>query len=185
MTHKSWVPIVAGLMIAGCSSASDPSANPADQAVSQSSLHFLKPDSGAPGFISDTVRFYAVAGQDRSVSLYYADSTPFMTFDVGPKSLALSAGDSVLITVAIADSSELIVGFRPSGLTFVNGHPALLTLSFAHAKNGLSDSTESRLSLWRQEQPGRQWHKVSSVPNPSMQTVTGKVGGFTVYATAY
>src|SRR5579872_1532860 len=130
MTHKQWVPIVAAALIAGCSSASDPNANAATKdSVSESSLHFLTPDSGAPGFMVDTVQFYAVSGQDRSVSLYYQDSTPFMRFDVGPKSLSLPAGDSVLITVSIADSSRLIVGFQPSGLTFVNGHPAQLTLS--------------------------------------------------------
>src|SRR5579863_5975909 len=148
MTRKPWVPIIAALLMAGCSSTSDPNANAAAKdSVSEGSLHFLTPDSGAPGFMVDTVRFYAVAGQDRSVSMYYQDSTPFMTFDVGPKSLALAAGDSILITIAVADSSRLIVGFQPSGLTFVNGHPAQLTLSWAHAKNNLSDSTKSILSL--------------------------------------
>jgi hypothetical protein len=186
MTRKSWVPIIAACLIAGCSSTSDPHANAAAKdSVSEGSLHFLSPDSGAPGFIVDTVRFYAVAGQDRSVSIYYQDSTPFMTFEVGPKSLALAAGDSVLITVAVADSSRLIVGFQPSGLTFVNGHPAQLTLSYAHAKDSLSNSSKSRLSLWGQENPGQQWHKVASSPNPPTQTVTGRIGGFTVYATAY
>ena|SRR5579862_4926537 len=180
MTRRSWVTIVAALAVAGCSAADAP-----DPGQSEASLHFLTPDSTAPGFIADTVQFYAVAGQDRSATLYYQDSTPFATFDVGPKSLNVATGDSVLITVAIADPSRLIVGFQPSGLTFVNGHPAQLTLSFAHAKNNLSDSTESNLSLWRQEQPGQPWHKVSSTPHKAQQTVTGRVDGFTVYATAY
>jgi hypothetical protein len=180
MTRKPWVTIVAALAIAGCSTADSP-----DPGQSEASLHFLTPDSGAPGFLADTVQFYAVAGQDRSATLFYQDSTPFATFDVGPKSLNMAAGDSVLITVAIADSSRLIVGFQPSGLTFVNGHPAQLTLSFAHAKGNLSDSTESSLSLWRQEQPGQPWHKVPSNAQKSLQTVTGRVDGFTVYATAY
>jgi hypothetical protein len=178
------IAVTAALAMVGCSSGLNPNATP-DLSMQQSQLHFLTPDSGAPGWIADTVQFYAVAGRDRSVSLYYQDSTPFATFEVGPKSLNMPAGDSVLITVAIADSAQLMVGFQPSGLTFVNGHPALLTLSFAHAQNNLSDSTKSKLSLWRQEQPGQPWHKVPSSPNPQAQTVTGRIGGFTVYATAY
>lgn len=185
MTHKLWVPIVAAIMIAGCSTASDPTVSAAKNSVNESSLHFLSPDSAAPGFTADTVQFYAVAGQDRSVTMYYTDSTAFATFEVPANSLSLPAGDSVLITVAIADSSQLVVGFQPSGLTFANGHPALLTLSFAHAQNNLSDSTKTKLSIWGQENPGEQWHKVPSMPNPPTQTVTGRIGGFTVYATAY
>jgi hypothetical protein len=185
MTRKPWVPIVAALVMVGCSSASDPNANAAKDSVSGSSLHFLTPDSGAPGFTADTVRFYAVAGQDRSVSMYYTDSTVLATFEVPANALALPAGDSVLITVAIADSAQLVLGFQPSGLTFVNGHPALLTLSYAHAQNGVTPGIESKLAIWGQENPGGQWHKVPSSPNPPTQTVTGRISGFTVYATAY
>lgn len=171
---------MAVLAIIGCSTADDPPAG-----VPESALHFLSPDSGSPGFIVDTVQFYAVAGQDRSVVLYYRDSVPFMTFDVPANALAMPAGDSVLITVAIADSSRLIVGFQPSGLTFANGHPAQLTLSYSHAKNKLSPTNESNLSLWRQENPGDPWHKVTSNTRKDLKTVSGRVDGFTVYATAY
>jgi len=180
MTRRPVVTLVAALAIAGCSTMLAP-----DPIEPESALHFLAPDSGAPGFLVDTARFYAVAGQDRNVSIYYQDSVPFMTFDVPANALDMPSGDSVLITIAIADSSRLIVGFQPAGLTFVNGHPAQLTLSFAHAKNALSDSTESNLSLWRQENPGEPWHKVPSNARKDLQAVMGRVDGFTVYATAY
>jgi hypothetical protein len=180
MMRRPVVTLIAALAIAGCGTTLAP-----DPAVPESALHFLAPDAGAPGFLVDTARFYAVAGQDRRVNIYYRDSVPFVMFDVPANALKMAAGDSVLITIAIADSSRLIVGFQPSGLTFANGHPAQLTLSFAHAKNTLSDSTKSSLSLWRQENPGQPWHKVPSNARKDLQTVTGRVDGFTVYATAY
>jgi hypothetical protein len=180
MMRRSLFTLVTALAIAGCGTALAP-----DPVVPESALHFLTPDSGAPGFLVDTVRFYAVAGQDRSVSMYYQDSVAFMTFDVPANALTLAAGDSVLITVAIADSSRLIVGFQPAGLVFANGHPAQLTLSYAHADKNLPPSAQSNLSLWRQENPGEPWHKVPSNNRSGSRTVMGRVDGFTVYATAY
>lgn len=187
MMRRLLVTPLAALAIAGCSTADDP-----EPGVPESALHFLTPDPGAPGFVVDTLRFYAVVGQDRSAVLYYQDSVPFATFDVPAGALTqnatgapLTTGDSLLITVAIADSSRLIVGFQPTGLVFASGRPAQLTLSYAHARNNLSASSESSLSLWRQENPGEPWHRVSSNTRKDLKTVSGRVDGFTVYATAY
>ena len=41
------------------------------------------------------------------------------------------------------------------------------------------------LHLWRQEQPGQQFHKIPSHADEDDLTVIGRVGGFSVYATAY
>ena len=180
MIRRSVLTTVAALAIAGCGTALAP-----DPVVPEAALHFLTTDSGAPGFVVDTVRFYAVAGQDRSVVLKYQDSVPFLTFDVPANALQMPTNDSLLITIAIADSSRLLVGFQPSGLMFASGHPAQLTLSYAHAHNGLSAANESKLSLWRHENPGEPWHKVSSQGRKDLRTVSGRVDGFTVYATAY
>src|ERR1700731_4383380 len=71
------------LVLGGCGSSTAP-----DPGVSESALHFLSPNPGAPVLVSDTVRFYAVAGQDRSAVLYYhaaagqRDSVQFLAFDV-------------------------------------------------------------------------------------------------------
>ncbi len=183
MTRRTVVVFAAALTACGLAACSDATDPPADPSEPQSALHFLSPNPGAPGLISDTVRFYAVPGQDRSGALYYTDSTQFLSFDVSPRSLP--PGDSVLITIAIADSSQLIVGFEPSGLQFVNGHPAELTLSFAHATSSVSSANELKLSLWGQENPGENWHKVPSNVDKKAMTVSGRIDGFTVYATAY
>jgi hypothetical protein len=68
MMRRPVATIVAALVIAGCGTSVAP-----DPVVPESALHFLVPDSGAPGFLGDTVRFYAVAGKDRSVVIYYQD----------------------------------------------------------------------------------------------------------------
>jgi hypothetical protein len=180
---------VVALVTASCGASTDP--DPVDPGVPESSLHFLTPDAGAPGWLTDTVRFYAVAGQDRRTAIYYQDSVKFMTFDVpagaliqDPNGNPIATGDSLLITIEIADSSRLIVGFEPSGLEFNAAIPAELTLSFAHAQNSVPQNA-STLSLWRQENPGDNWHKVPSNTKTDSLTVSGPVGGFTVYATAY
>lgn len=183
-TVVAFATALTALSFAACSDATDPpGAQPDFQSEPQSQLHFLTPNSGAPGLISDTVQFYAVPGQDRSGALYYTDSTQYLNFDVPAN--ALPTGDSVLITIAIADSSQMIVSFEPSGLQFVNGHPAMLTLSFAHADSSVSGANEVKLSLWGQEHPGQNWHKVPSNVDKKAMTVTGRIDGFTVYATAY
>jgi hypothetical protein len=183
---------VVALVTTSCGRGSTTDPDPdLDVGVPESSLHFLTPDPGAPGWLTDTVRFYAVAGQDRSTAIYYQDSVKFLTFDVpagaltqGPDGTPIANGDSLLITIAIADSSRLIVGFEPSGLEFNAATPAHLTLSFAHAQNSVPQN-EASLSLWRQENPGESWHKVPSNTRTDSLTVSGPVVGFTVYATAY
>jgi hypothetical protein len=187
--------LVAATLLAlwACSSSTSP-----DAGVPTSSLHFLSPNSSAPPLVTDTVRFYAVAGESRSASLYYrpaadeTDSIRFLAFEVPagalvqrPDGTPIATGDSLLITIAIADPTRLIVGFEPSGLVFGNGRPVELTLSFANADSALTTGGESALAMWRQEMPGDRWHKVPSNVDKDALTVTGRIGGFSVYTTAY
>ena len=41
---------------------------------------------------------------------------------------------------------------------------------------------QASLSVWRQEAPFQQWHKVSSTLLPSVKEVDAQLGGFTGYA---
>lgn len=185
--------IAVALALDGCGTSTAP-----DQGVPESALHFLSPNPNAPALVSDTVRFYAVAGQDRSTSLFYhaaagqTDSVQFLAFDVPagalvqqPDGTPIAAGDSLLITIAIVDPTRLIVGFQPAGLVFGNGRPAELTLSYANADSSLTAKGVSGLALWHQEQAGEKWFKVPSNVDKAALTTTGRVGGFSVYATAY
>jgi hypothetical protein len=161
-------------------------------------LHFLMPASNAPGLVTDTVKFYAVVGQNRSDSLYYhpgsgqSDSVRFAYFDVPAGALVtdqngntLAPGDSLLITMYLADSTHMTVGFQPSGLNFANGTPAKLIVSYHWASPMTLPLLQSLLGIWYQETPGGLWFLAPSTVQIPAQTVTGKVKGFSVYASAY
>jgi hypothetical protein len=198
------------LTLTACDMSHSPTATPAANAprygglgcsvggILGSLLNFLAPSSGAPALVSDTVRFYAVVGQDRHDSLYYhaaagqTDSVRFAYFDVPSGALVtdqngdtLASGDSLQITMYLADSAQMVVGFQPSGLTFSSSTPASLVLSY-HWANPLSlPMLQSLLGIWRQETPTGNWFCEPSTVQIPAQTVTGQVPGFSVYATAY
>lgn len=161
-------------------------------------LHFLMPASNAPALATDTVRFYAVVGQDRSASIWYhaasgqTDSTQWVNFDVPSGALVsdqngnpLAAGDSLQITMYLADSANMVVGFQPSGLVFSSSNMPTLVQSYHWANPLTLPLLQSLLGMYNQETPGGLWFPISSTVQIPAQTVTGKVPGFSVYASAY
>ena len=160
-------------------------------------LHFLMPASNAPALATDTVKFYAVVGQDRSASLWYhkasgqTDSTRWVNFDVPSGALVtdqngdtLAAGDSLQITMYLADSSKMVVGFQPSGLVFNSSNKPTLVMSY-HWANPLTLLLQALLGIWYQDTPGGLWFPAASTVQIPAQTVTGRCPGFSVYASAY
>jgi hypothetical protein len=161
-------------------------------------LNFLAPASNAPALVTDTVRFYAVVGQDRHDSIYYrpatgqTDSVRFVYFDVPAGALVtdqngdtLASGDSLQITMYLADSANMVVGYQPSGLQFSSSQPASMVLSYAWANPLTLPLMQSLLGIWYQESSGGNWFCAPSTVQIPAQTVTGSVGGFSVYASAY
>jgi hypothetical protein len=161
-------------------------------------LSFLMPASNAPGLVTDTVKFYAVVGQDRHDSIYYhaasgqTDSTRFVYFDVPAGALVtdqngdtLAQGDSLLITMYLADSSHMTVGFQPSGLVFNSSNQPTLVMSYHWANPLTLPLLQALLGIWYQETPGGLWFPASSSVQIPAQTVTGRCPGFSVYASAY
>jgi hypothetical protein len=166
--------------------------------IAGSLLNFLAPATNAPGLVTDTVRFYAVVGQNRSDSIYYrpatgqSDSVRFVYFDVPAGALitnvngdTLAQGDSLQITMYLADSANMSVGFQPSGLQFSSTQPASIVLSYAWANPLSLPMLQSLLGIWYQEQSGGNWFCAPSSVQIPAQTVTGSVNGFSVYASAY
>src|SRR5262249_8338764 len=97
----------------------------------------------------------------------------------------LAQGDSLLITMYLADSSHLKVGFQPSGLEFDSSNKPTLIVSY-HWANPLSlPLLQSLLGMWYQETPGGLWFLAPSSVQIPAQTVTGRVHGFSVYASGY
>lgn len=179
----------------------DPDVRPTEQ------LRFLRPAADAPPLVSNEVRFWAKRGQDREVFMYYrprpgrTDSTEFVRFKVPGSSLErrpdgtlFQQGDSVLITLKIADPSRLILDFQPSGLRFAASAPARLKISFADANDdydgdGDVDSNDSQskqqFAIWRQEAPGLPWYKMTSRLELSTEEIEADLVGFTGYAIAF
>lgn len=173
-----------------------------------SELNFLRPAADAPEFADTTVTFWAKRGSDREVRVRYApvpgstETEEFLRFTVPAEALErypdgrpIAVGDSVFITVRIADFARLIVDFQPSGLRFSAEHPARLHIEYDHADDDLDgdgdvDDDDSRaetmLSLWRQEAPGQPWFRVTaSQLEIDLDSVEADLTSFSGYALAY
>lgn len=177
------------------------------QSVSESALRFFRNAPGAPGLATLSTSFYAKKGETREVELYYhatpgvPDSTRLLRFRVEKRALAVrpdgtpfADGDSVLITISVADSSQLIVDFEPSGLGFDNKHPARLWFWWSETDpdlnhDGLVNAADTTAlvssAIWAQETPVSLWDRLTTVLELGGHEAEAKVYGFTRYALAY
>ena len=199
-----------GVALAAACGGGDATAPPPDSTTTkpESDLHFMHASDSAPPLAQKSITFYAVRGQDREVRLYYharagsSDSTEFLRFRVRSGSLVqrpdgtpIANGDSLPITITVADTTRLIVQFEPSGLTFATTDPARLTLKYSEEDDDLNgdghvDATDLALKpllgLWRQESPSEPWILLpTSVSLVISDEVEADVPGFTRYAIAY
>lgn len=210
----AWALLAALLAATGCGSESGgpdpgpgPGPGPNDSTVADSGLTFLRPAASAPSLANRVVRFWAVKGLTREVSLMYhpatgeKDSVVFARFRVDAQSLVndsaghpISTGDSLLITLAVSDTLRLITEFGPAGLRFSATRPARLALRFGEADPDLNgdgvvnaaDTTALlRLAIWKQEQPAGPWALLPSIVDRAAQEVDASVSGFTRFAVAY
>ena len=130
-----------------------------------------------------------------------SDSTVFMRFKVSASSLdrrpdgsVIQMGDSVLITIRVADPSRLILDFQPSGLRFSAAQPADLKLVFRESNHDFDgdgdedaddDRAKASLRIWKQEAPGLPWMRLTSTTEFSLEELEADLLGFTGYAIAY
>jgi hypothetical protein len=125
----------------------------------------------------NTVSFWAVRGEQRSVQINYLSSTgdtsaPFLQLAItdpvsAPGRGDLAIGDSVLITVSI-DPTAIKISLEPTGLQF--GDPARLQISYGGAAgdmngDGVVDGADATietqlLGLWYREDAGSAWTQV-------------------------
>lgn len=164
-------------------------------------LHFLQLAASAPALQSTVVSFYAKKGTDTEVRVRFSNGEDYLRFRVFANSLLqrpdgslFATGDSVLITISISDPTKLAADFQPAGLKFSPSNPARLQFEFGEADkdlngdgvvNAADTSLISQISTWRQEVPGSEWLKVSSVVETEINEVQANIFGFTGYALAY
>jgi hypothetical protein len=173
----------------------------------ESDLHLLRVSSGSPPLAATQVSFYAVKGKAGGADLWYhaaagrSDSLKFVEFRMGPSSLevrpdgsAIAMGDSVLITLTVADPTHLVITYEPSGLRFSASDQPTLKMFWVACGDDLNydgkvDAADTalvqRFSIWRQEAAGQPWLKLSSVVVPSVKEVDTQLSGFTGYAVSY
>ena len=190
--------IIAVAALAACGG---DSTGPAVNTKPTTDLHFLRLSATAPQLQSTVVSFYAVKGQDREIRVRFTNGEDFLRFRVFASSLekrpdgsAITNGDSVLITITIADPTKLQADFQPAGLKFADSNPARLQFEFGEADkdlngdgavNGIDTSLIPQISTWRQEVAGGEWLKVSSVVEIEINEVQADILGFSGYALAY
>ncbi len=192
---------VVGLPLLSCTDSTMPDSSETRAATD---LRLLTAPYGTPSLARTSVSLYAVKGRAGTAEIWYharpgaTDSSRFMLFQVGANSLAtrpdgtpIATGDSVLITLTVTDQTHFLVDFQPSGLKFAAADPPTMKLSFAACGedlnyDGVIDSKDAAmqasLSVWRQEAPFQEWHKVSSTLLPTVKEVDAQLGGFTGYA---
>jgi hypothetical protein len=203
---------VLGLMLAACTAAPTeptPAGGPPLRAhlVDDSDIVFVQNGADAPPLGVRQVSFWAVVGQSRRASLYYTrrpgavDSTELVRFRVDKKSLhrrpdgtPFAAGDSILITLTVVDTLNLIVDFAPSGLTFNPKYPARLWFKWTETNHDLDhdgavtpadDTVRLTTAIHAQESVGAPWARLATKIDFASQDVEARPTSFTRYAVAY
>jgi len=193
-------------VLAGCTDLTSTSPAPVTVAPN-SQLHFVAQDSTAPALLSDSVSFYAVAGQGRRAKLYYQGSAPgdtgetLLEFEVPgdglfkrPDGTAFLPGDSIRITISVATPGRFQFTFGPSGLQFNPASPARLRIEYGHCDHDLNDdghvdSTDANivsiLDVWRREAGDTAWSKLGGVNLWDDYDISVNVPSFTEYALAW
>jgi hypothetical protein len=164
----------------------------------------VAPTSAALFNASDS--FYAKRGEDRELRIFFQDDQgqageEYLRLRVDAQSLLalpdgtpILPGDSVLIHVSVVDPAEMLFELSPSGLKFNPAEPARLKIHYDHADGDLNDdgsvnseddSIETTLSIWRQEQPGDPFVRLTSVLSVEIDEAEAELTGFSRYALAY
>ena len=192
-------------LLAVVASCSDTTAPPQQKTTDE--LHFIRFASNAPKIQDTVVSFYAKLGENREIRLRYApvpgssQTEEFLRFEVPgnaldrrPDGTPFAQGDSILITVRLANFQALVFDFQPSGLRFSADHPARLRVEFAHCdkdlnENGILDPNDAQLLLtagiWKQETASQPWMRLADVLHIDLDQVDADILGFTGYAFAY
>lgn len=179
---------------------------PTDGTKPPSELNVIHVAPTSTPLFNPSASFYAKRGEDREVRIFFQDEVggqgeEYLRLRVNAQSLLalpdgtpVLGGDSVLIHVNVVDPAEMLFELTPSGLQFNPLDPAELKIHYDHANGDLNDdgrvdgeddSLESTLSIWRQEQPGDPFVRLTSVLSVELDEAEAELTGFSRYALAY
>jgi opacity protein-like surface antigen len=173
--------------------------------VPTAQLHFVRQD---PSYhlLGDSASFYAKAGADRRLELFYRGSSndtgeAMLTLEVRASSLLkhpdgspFQLGDSILITVTIPDTTTFDFVFSPAGLQFNPSDPARLRIEYNYADHdfngdGHHDSEDDRvrslLNVWRREPPDTLWTSQGASNSEAFEELEAALLSFSHYAVAW
>jgi hypothetical protein len=111
-----------------------------------------------------------------------------------PNGSPIAPGDSVLITIRVADPSRILFEMEPAGLRFNPSSMPELRIRYDAAAGDLNhdgrhdaqdDSVETHLGIWRQPAPGASFVRLESEVRRHDQEVRASLPGFSRYAIAY
>jgi hypothetical protein len=203
------VPVLRILLLAlsaGVAASCSDSSAPPDDSRPPADLSVVHVAASSTPLFNPTVSFYAKRGEDREARIYFQDETggqgeEYVRLRVNansllatPDGLPIPPGDSVLITMSVVDPTEMLFDMQPTGLTFSPLEPAELKIHYDHANgdindDGTSDSRDSTieqtLAIWRQENPGDPFVRLTSVLTIETDEADAELTGFSRYALAY
>jgi hypothetical protein len=213
--RRALIPIAITLLAVGCSDERHPtsvSPSPTPHVLrwaGSGTTRFVAPSGGLQPSLSDglsldhnTVTFWAVRGEQRSVQINYLSSTgdtsfPFLRLAITdpvyvPGRGDLMSGDSVLITVTV-DPIDIKVSLEPTGLQF--GDPAELQLSYGGADgdmngDGVVDETDAQiethlLGLWYREGSDSAWTRIPASQSVGNQSFMSALRHFCDYEVSF
>jgi hypothetical protein len=192
--------------LAGAVGSCSDAATPNDDTKPPSELNVVHVAPSSTPLFNASDSFYAKRGEDREVRIFFQDSSGGqgeeylrLRVDAGslltmPDGTPILPGDSVLIHVRVVDPTEMLFELEPSGLSFSPLTPARLTIHYSHAAgdfnhdgvaNTLDDVIEGTLAIWRQENPGDPFVRLTSVLTVDTEEAEAALTGFSRYALAY
>jgi hypothetical protein len=201
---RAFVLTVAAVLVTG--TACSDSTAPGDNTRPPDNLNFARLASTSPPLFNADTSFYAIKGVDHEVRISFRNSTggegeEFLRLRIRKESLlsrpdgtAFAEGDSVLITVHVADVSKVLFEAEPSGLTFNPAEPAELKIHYSHAdhdfnEDGAVDALDAQiktqLAIWRQETLADPFIRLGSVNVEGLEEINADILGFTRFAIAY
>jgi hypothetical protein len=213
--RRALIPLALVLFAGGCADENVPTAAPpaptphALRWAGSIAPQFIAPHDGLQPSLSsglsldrNTVTFWAVRGQQRSVQINYASSSgrtdsPFLLLSITDPFYApgrgwIRSGDSVLVTVTV-DPSNIKVSLEPTGLLF--GESAKMKIWYGGAGgdlngngvvNGGDGQIESQvLGLWYREGRNSPWTTIPATQSLADKSFTAALRHFSEYEVCF